>query len=148
MAKVGRPTKYNKSLAEEICNAIATSGKGLITLCNEHEEWPERGTIFRWINTNLEFRDMYAVAKEHQVEVNVDYLQEIMNEPHRYINERGIEVCDASMLRTKVDAIKWHAAKLKAKKYGVNMDEATNNNLLDEQRRRFAELDAKNKKEY
>jgi hypothetical protein len=148
MAKVGRPSKYTKELAEEICNAIATSGKGLISLCNEHDNWPDRANIFRWINTNLEFRAMYALAKEHQVEVNVDYLQEIMNEPHRYINERGIEVCDASMLRTKVDAIKWHAAKLKAKKYGVTADESTDNNLLDKQRKHYADLDAKNKKEY
>ncbi len=146
--KMGRPTKYTKELANEICEAIATSEKGLQTLCDENPHWPERGNIFRWMIRYDDFRHNYTVAKERQVEVSIDYLQEMANEPHRYIDEFGNVRIDVSLLRCKMDAIKWKAGKLKAKKYGDSKQEEVNNDLHEDAIKRKQELDEQNKKEY
>lgn len=142
-------TKFHQSLADEICETIASTRKGIRKLCEENENWPDPAQIFRWLNTNKSFCDQYAQAKENQVEVNIDYLQELIDEPHRYINDKGIEVIDVAMIRTKVDAIKWHVGKLKPKKYGLdNQEESSSKESQEEIRRRYHEQDEINKKEF
>ena len=145
---MGRPTKYTKALADEICETIACSQKGMETLCNENEHWPDRGNIFRWMIRYEDFRHNYAQAKEKQVEVSIDYLQEMANEPHHYYDEFGNRRIDVGLLRCKMDALKWKAGKLKAKKYGDVKQEEVNNDLHDDAMKRKQEMDEKNKKEY
>lgn len=117
--KAGRPTMYSLELATEICNEIASNELGLAHLVDRNPHWPVRSTIFVWIRTHPEFKHMYTRAKEDQVEVSVEYMQEIMNEPHKYVDEEtGLLKLDHNMLRLKMDAIKWQASKLKARKYG------------------------------
>jgi len=116
--KGGRPTKYTTLLGEEICSAIASSELGLIHLVQQNPHWPDRATIFTWRRVNDEFRDLYTKAKEDQCEVVVEYMQEVMNEPHKWVDENGNNRTDVPMLRLKMDTMKWHAAKLKPKKFG------------------------------
>lgn len=150
MAKVGRPTKYTPELGQEICDAISSSTLSLGQLSDMYEHWPERTNIWRWRNTNLEFRNMYANAKKNQVEVSVDFMQEMMNEPHTYIDpETGIQKVDVPMLRVKIDAIKWKASKLLPKDYGdLKQLETVNAEVDDDCKKRFADMDERNKKEY
>ena len=85
--KTGRPTDYTPQLADEICDAIASSELGLVHLVNAHPHWPHRGTIFIWMRKHPEFRDKYTLAKEDQQDVCVEYMQEILSEPHKYVDE-------------------------------------------------------------
>lgn len=115
----GRPSTFTQKIADEICETIASQERGLRLLCDENAHWPSRATIFRWMVKYPTFCDQYAKAKESQVEASVDYIQELINEPHKfYEEETGKTIIDVQLIRVKVDAIKWKAAQLKPKKYG------------------------------
>lgn len=146
----GRPTKYTKELGEEIANAIACSELGLIHLVNANPHWPDRATIFTWRRTNPEFGDLYTRAKEDQTEVVVEYMQELMDEPHKWVDEEtGATKIDVPMLRLKMDTMKWHAAKLKPKKFGDSKEQDLPNHGLDEDcKKRYAGMDKAKRKEF
>jgi len=150
LKKGGRPTKYTKALGEEIANAIATSELGLSHLCDRNPHWPDRATIFTWRRTNPEFGDLYTKAKEDQTEVVVEYMQELMDEPHKWVDEEtGAMRLDVPMLRLKMDSMKWHAAKLKPKKFGDNREVVQSTNEIGEDcKKRMKEMDEKHKKEF
>ncbi len=120
---MGRPTKYTPELAEEICNAIASSSDGLSALCARNDHWPDRTNIFIWLRKYPDFRDNYTRAKQDQGEVFIDYIQELMAEEHKYEDEMGNTRIDVGMLRLKVDTIKWQAGKLLPKQYGPVIDD-------------------------
>jgi len=147
--KRGRPTKYTNELAMEICDAISSSSLSLKELADSHNHWPDAANIWKWRNTNLEFRAMYANAKKSQVEVSIDFMQEMLNEPHKFIDpETGLSRIDVPMLRTKIDAIKWKASKLLPKDYGdLKQMETINSEVDEDSKKRFAEMDARNKKD-
>ena len=119
MSKGGRPTKYTPGLAEEICDVVASSSDGLRVLCEKNPHWPHRSNIFIWLRKYESFRDKYTQAKKDQSEVFVDYIQELMAEEHKYFDENGNERIDTSMLRLKIDTIKWQAGKLNPRLYGT-----------------------------
>lgn len=148
--KNGRPTKYTPELGEEICEVVASSELGLLHLCNARPHWPDRATIFTWRRKYPEFRDKYTLAKEDQTEVCVEYMQEVMNEPHKWVDEEtGYIRIDVAMLRLKMDTIKWQASKLKPKKFGdTKTEEAQSKDIHDDVIKRKQELDEKNKKEF
>lgn len=148
--KFGRPSMYTPELADEICDAIASSELGLCHLVDMNPHWPTRQHIFIWRRRYPEFDDKYVRAKEAQVEVSVEHMQEIMNEPHKYQDlETGIMKLDHNMLRLKMDAIKWQASKLKPKKFGDVKDQVPANNEIDEDcKKRMKELDDRNCKEF
>lgn len=146
----GRPTLYTEELAEEICQGIASTNEGLQALCDRNSHWPDRATIFIWMRKYSEFFNRYTKAKEHQAEVQVDYMLALANEPHKYIDsETGQERTDVPMLRVKMDAIKWQASKLAMKRYGDKTETVvTNPELLQDSLDRKNKLDEKNKKDY
>ncbi len=148
--KMGRPTAYTPELAEEICEVIASSELGLLHLCNARPHWPDRATIFTWRRKYADFRDKYTLAKEDQTEVCVEYMQEVMNEPHKYVDEEtGYTKIDVPMLRLKMDTMKWQAGKLKPKKFGEKVETITSeNDLLEDSLKRKNDLDEQNKKEF
>ncbi len=63
MTKQGRTSIYTKDLAQDICDKIASSSKGLKKLCAENAHWPNKDTIFTWLKNNSSFADQYARAK-------------------------------------------------------------------------------------
>lgn len=150
LKKGGRPTKYTPELGEEICDAIASSELGLSHLVDQHPDWPERQNIFIWLRKHPEFRDKYYKAKEDQTEVCVEYMHEVMNEPHKIVDkETGISKVDVPMLRLKMDTMKWHASKLKPKKFGeTKTQELINTELDNDCKKRYQEMDERNKKDY
>lgn len=150
LKKSGRPSSYTKALGEEIAGAIASSELGLIHLVNLNPHWPDRATIFTWRRTNPEFGNLYTKAKEDQTEVVVEYMQEVMNEPHKWVDEEtGKTRVDVPMLRLKMDTMKWHAAKLKPKKFGDAKEQVPVHTEIDEEnKRRMQEMDERNRKPY
>ncbi len=126
----GRPITYTKELGEEICLAISTTGKGLTRLCKENPHWPCRQNIFEWRIKIKEFGDMYAKAKQEQIEYLVDETLEISDESgfDAHVNEKGEAVCDSEAInraRLRVDTRKWLASKLAPKLYGDKVSNET-----------------------
>lgn len=132
MAKVGRPSKYNKKLAQQICSRIA-NGQTLTSICKD-KKYPARGTVMRWLFEESvfrdEFRDLYARARESMAEVLADEIIDISDddsEDYIFIEEDTKEGKSAKRVqnhefvqrsRLKVDARKWYASKAAPRKYG------------------------------
>ncbi|HHF7367639.1 TPA: hypothetical protein ACPSKY_002778 [Legionella bozemanae] len=155
-SKVGRPTKYNSKLVEEICNVISSTSKGTKVLCKENLHWPSQDTLFTWLKTYPEFSEQYAQAKICQVEALVDEILEISDDVSHdcFMNEEGNLVPNPSAInraRLKIDTRKWLAAKLVPKVYGNKVDcnlNTTQENEMNSLRERIFELDAKYERDY
>ena len=121
--KMGRPTKYTPELAEEICEAIATSSDGLTKLCKLNPHWPVRSKIMKWRLKHKDFGDKYARAKQNQVESLIDEILEIADDSSNdfVINENGKVVANhdhISRSKLRIDTRKWIAGKLAPRLYG------------------------------
>lgn len=121
--KTGRPTIYSTELAEEICDVIACSSKGLKRLCNEHKHFPNPDTIYSWRRKYKDFSEQYARAKQHQIEVIIDEIFDIADDTSNdfSISSEGKEICNHEHInrsRLRIDTRKWLASKLAPKIYG------------------------------
>jgi len=123
----GRPSKYTPELAKEICDAIASSSKGLETLCKENPHWPAPKNINIWRRKHEEFRIAYAQSKIDQIETLVDEILEIADDTSKDTiikvdeNENEKETYNAEWVnrsRLRIDTRKWLAAKLVPRLYG------------------------------
>jgi len=117
----GRPSSYSPEIAQRICDELAR-GKSLRRIC-EADDMPADRTVFRWLDSNEEFRQQYARAREEQAEHYAHEIIEIADDGSNdtYEDDDGhvktnYDVIQRSRLR--VDARKWIAAKLLPKKYG------------------------------
>ena len=128
---MGRPSDYSQEIADAICERIA-DGESLRAICSA-EEYPNKATVFRWLNKNIEFSDQYARAREAQADSLADELLDIAddgsNDWMQRHNDKGeaigwqINGEHIQRSRVRVDTRKWVASKLKPKKYG---DKVTN----------------------
>lgn len=123
-SKNGRPTRYTVALAKEICDAIASSPKGVGKLCVENPHWPNKDTIFTWLKDNKDFSDQYARAKQVQIECVVDELLEIADDDTKdcIVDAEGEIVLNSQAVqraRLRIDTRKWLACKLVPKIYGT-----------------------------
>lgn len=120
--------KFTKELFETICNQIANSDKGLVSICKEHDL--NANSFYEWIAKDKELGDKYACARELQAEYLADQIIEIADNTAKDTihveNEAGgydmpnHEWINRSKLR--VDARKWKASKLAPKKFGDKID--------------------------
>jgi len=101
-----RPSKYTPEIAEEICNLIA-DGVSLRKIC-QADLMPDRGTVMRWENDNLEFRHQIARAREIRGENDADYLEEI----NQMVIDKTIGASEAAVISNNK---KWSAGKLNKK---------------------------------
>lgn len=122
--KAGRPSDYDAKKAAQICEALATSSRGLGAVCEELGI-ASRSTVYRWLTENEEFRERYTQAREFQCQVLADELLEIADKPQvgtvTKIGPNGTETRTGDMIdhrRLQVDARKWVLAKLLPAKYG------------------------------
>jgi hypothetical protein len=91
-----------------ICAAL-TEGRSLRSIC-EDEDMPARGTVFRWLIEDEDFRAAYSLAREAQAEA---YADEIVD-----IADQALDRDSAAAAKVRTDARKWVASKLLPKKYG------------------------------
>ena len=143
--KGGRPSKYNKEIASKICKRIML-GESMRSITKD-EEMPNPDTVYLWLSTHEEFSEQYIKAKEDQADTLAEEILDIAdnatndwmatNDPDNPGYKQNGEAINRARLR--VDARKWLASKLKAKKYGdkgltVNNNTQINNNIeLNEQ---------------
>ena len=116
----GRPTKYDESIASEICVRLA-NGEALRQICME-DKMPAQSTVYLWLTRFPVFSEMYARAREDQADTLADEIQAIADEmPMETTDKDGNTRFDSAYInwmRLRVDARKWVAAKLKPRKYG------------------------------
>lgn len=135
--KMGRPTKYSKALADEICERIAT-GDSVRTIVKD-ETMPAMATFFRWLQDKADFREQYEKAKELQADLLADEIMDIADDGRNDWMEKerqdgstytilDTEAVQRSKLR--VDARKWVASRLLPKRYGDKYDVTSDNKPL------------------
>jgi len=123
--KVGRPTKYSQTLADEFCQRIADGGSER-KVC-EAEDMPSRETIRQWERTNEEFSGQYARAREERGWTLAEQAVEIADTPLLGVIETDkvgasgpyTEKRRADMIehrRLQVETRKWFASKLNPKR--------------------------------
>lgn len=126
--KRGRPSTYTPEMADEICDTIACTSKGLRRLCKENPHWPPEKIIMQWRIKNHDFSAQYTRAKTNQIETLVDSLLTISEDSSNdYVeDEEGKLICNRDHIarcRLRVDTIKWLAGKLAPKIYGDKIQE-------------------------
>lgn len=123
----GVPLTYTEELGREICSKIAVSDYGLKRLCAENPHWPCRQTILEWRIKIKTFGDMYAKAKQDQIETLIDDCLDIADDTsHDTLTKYGkdgepYEVCNSEWInrsRLRIDTRKFLAQKLAPKIYG------------------------------
>ncbi len=102
---MGRPSIFTPELGALICERIA-AGESLVKITSD-EDMPARAAVYEWLSQDASFADKYARAREDQADTYADQIVAIADEEP-----------DPNRARVRVDARKWVAAKLKARKYG------------------------------
>jgi len=114
---------YTDEIAAEICGEIATSSRGIRSLCKDNKAtWPSPKTIFQWLKDKEDFRKKYWAAKEQQADFLVDELLEIADDESgdRIFSAAGDTANTAKVQRDRlrIDTRKFIAKVLLPKRYG------------------------------
>ena len=122
----GRPTDYTEELGSEICARLA-EGESMRKVSRD-EAMPSTVTMFTWLRIHPEFLNQYDRAKKECADMYAEEIVEIADDSaNDYIDavdENGatgatkLNTEHVQRSRLRVDARKWVASKLKAKKYG------------------------------
>lgn len=118
----GRPSKYNPTVAAEICKRLA-SGKTLRAICRD-DDMPAHSTVLDWVRENQEFSDQYTRARETGYAVMADQLLEIADDSSGDVVEGGdgeppvVNHEAIARARLRVDTRKWLLSKALPKAYG------------------------------
>ena len=107
--KIGRPTKYNGAMIEDICEKIA-NGRSLRSICAENG-MPTTSTVCKWLIENKEFSEQYTRARDKQADYFAEEIIEIADSAEA-------ESAAVAKAKLQIDARKWAASKIAPKKYG------------------------------
>lgn len=123
-------TTFTQEMADIICERIA-DGESLRAICAD-AAMPSTSTVCKWLAAEPTFSEQYARARELQADALFDEILDIADDGKNDWMERqnadgenigwreNGEALRRSQLR--VDARKWMAGKLQAKKYGDKID--------------------------
>jgi hypothetical protein len=112
--KRGRPTIYSDEVVDAICEAIATSSKGIRDLCEENDAIPDSpDTIYKWLLKYPEFREKYSQAKAIQAEIIIDKVSDFVDKP-------ASTVAQAQDKNAVIKWNQWKVEKLSPIKYGTS----------------------------
>lgn len=118
--KLGRPTTYTPEMAEKICEAVRQSECGLRKTLEKHPELPIYGTVLTWLSKHASFYELYARAKQQQLESMAEDIVDISND----------DQLDANDKRIRIDTRKWLLSKLIPKVYGDKIDVTSDGKAL------------------
>jgi hypothetical protein len=124
----GRPSTYEQTIADEICERIA-AGESLRRICGSKEEMPAPSTVIEWVLRRPDFAEQYARAREIQAQLLSDEIFDIAEEEPTAVitfGEDGHKECvDAAGIqrnRLRVDTRKWYLSKVLPKVYGDKLE--------------------------
>ncbi len=141
--KMGRPTKYTKSLADKICAKLAM-GESMRTVCKD-EKMPAMSTVFLWLRSDKDFSEQYETAKQESADAMAEEILDIADDGTNDWIEKEIKdkktgkVIDTIEVfnnehvqrsRLRVDTRKFLMAKMKPKKYGDKLDVTSDGDKL------------------
>lgn len=121
---MGRPSEYTPEMADEICERIATTPRGLDFICDSDEQLPCARTVHRWLNAHEDFSQSYLRARERQADLLFDECLEIADDSSndtKIVGEEEREVANTEWIsrsKLRVDTRLRMAGKLNTKKYG------------------------------
>ena len=146
---IGRPTTYTLAIAEKLCERLATSNKGLKTVCKE-EGMPHHSTVYRWVYKYPDFCDTYARARQFQTETYFDDLIGISAAPlvddDGNALSAGMAMAVIQQRKLITDNMKFNLMKLQPKRFGenknVNVDVKVNHKLSPEEFQKLLEVAA------
>lgn len=125
----GRPSSYSQEIAERICLELSTNVEGLESICNRINDFPDARTVYLWRLRYEDFFQMYARARQAQVQLLADQIAQIADttEPGEIVTIKadGEERKIADMIehrKLKIEARKWLAMKLLPRIYGDKLD--------------------------
>lgn len=144
--KGGRPTKYNKKLALEICNRLANR-ELLIDICKD-DSMPNESTIYQWVNEDREgFSKLYAQARACQAHAFFEETIKIADDTDydggdELDPETGRTMWNTdhiNRMRLRVDTRKWYISKVLPKIYHdrVMVEQFKKDNDIDDNPREF-----------
>ena len=112
-------SKFTQELFDSICETLATSSKGLNTVCKEHGISSKQ--FYQWVANDAQLGEMYARARDEQADFMADEIVELADNTDN--DNKGINGSNAVQRdRLRIDARKWVAAKLKPRKYSERVD--------------------------
>lgn len=79
---MGRPTKFNKAMADEIVTRIE-EGESLREICRYDPKMPSRSTVNRWQDDNQAFQDRVTRARARGAFEGIDRAREIALTPKK-----------------------------------------------------------------
>ena len=122
--KPASQVRYNADIAARLCARIATTPQSLAAIC-EDPDMPGIATVFRWLREHPDFREMYVIAKQEQVEILMDECFEIVDDTSNdlIVTADGRKIPNpvaVQRAKLRVNYRKWIASKLLPRKYGNN----------------------------
>jgi hypothetical protein len=113
--------RYSRQLAMAICDALA-EGRSLLSICSD-AGMPGRTTVYDWLVSHAEFRELYDRAREWQAMSLLDEALDIADDARndwmrRHAEKEGGWVANGENIRRsvlRVDTRKWAVAKLSPK---------------------------------
>jgi len=129
--KTGRPTRFTKYVAEEICIRLS-EGESLYSICDD-DHIPQRRTVYHWLSLPgyEEFLHQYTQARERQAETFIDQCVDIADDTAQDItvltdkdgkDYEKVNHDHINRSRLKVDTRIKIAEKLAPKKYSAKHD--------------------------
>ena len=121
--KPASEVRYNDKIAARVCAEIASRPVSLCEICRD-PDMPAICTVFRWLREHPEFREMYVIAKQEQVELLMEQcLDLVRDDSGDYLERDGRTILNPIAVKRhklQVDYYKWIASKLLPRKYGNN----------------------------
>jgi hypothetical protein len=121
----GRPSSFTQAVADEICARMA-EGESLKSVLRD-DGMPKWQTVYRWTESNEDFRAQYTRARNAQAQRWVDEIVEIADDDSNDWTEGkdGVPVVNGEAIarsRLRVDTRKWIACKVLPKLYGEKIE--------------------------
>lgn len=119
MAKMGRPTKYDDDLIDEICTRVA-NGTPLREICRE-EGKPAWTTFYNWINADKELFERFARARELGTDAIAEDTLAIIDAPPERVEDEKSSRVDSGYVQWQKNRVELRLkllSKWNPRKYG------------------------------
>ena len=131
-----RSTEFSQVVADHICEQIA-AGRCVAEICKD-DGMPVPSTVFKWLTQQPTFADEYTRAREVQSDLMDQLILEAASAPPERVTiqqgenrfKESVDTGEVQHRRLKIDALKWRAAHLRPKVYGVQRSEVEHTGKL------------------